>query len=401
MSAHADNPLLQSWDTPFELPPFDHIRPEHFPPAFDHAMDEHGPRSRRSPPRRTGRFREHDRGAGRSGRILTRIGRVFDNLTSSATNEALDAIDRDYAPRLAAHHTRIMLDAGLFARVDALYRDAIRSDWRRSSALLERYHLRFVRAGALLDPEQKARMAAITERLATFAHTVRPEVLHDEDEWRLVLDEADLAGLPEFARAAAAAAAAERGLAGKYVITLARASVEPFLAFSSRRDLRRTAYEAWAARGAHPGAHDNRPLIAEIMELRAEQARLLGYETYADFGSPMRWRKRRRPPSALLRQVWEPARRKAAARARRTGRGGAGGRAQRADCAMGLAVLCRKGANAGIRARRGRAETVFRARQHGPCRLRHGRAAVRHKLCRAARLQAVPPGRPRLRGARQ
>src|SRR5918911_1749021 len=116
----------------------------------------------------------------RSGRTLTRIGRVFDNLTSSATNPALDAIDRDYAPRLAALHT-------LFGQ----------------------------------------------------------NVLHDEDEWRLVLDEADLDGLPEFARAAASAAAAERGLAGKYVITLARASVEPFLSFSAHRDLRRTAYEAW------------------------------------------------------------------------------------------------------------------------------------------------------------
>ena len=122
----------------------------------------------------------------------------------------------------------------------------------------------------------------------------------------------ELDGLPEFARAAAAAAAAERGLAGKYVITLARASVEPFLAFSARRDLRRTAYEAWAARGAHPGAHDNRPLIGEIMRLRAEQARLLGYETYADYRLADAMAKTPEAAGALLRQVWEHARRKAA-----------------------------------------------------------------------------------------
>ena len=314
MSAPADNPLLQSWETPFELPPFDRIRPEHFPPAFDHAMDKHAAEIAAiaaSP--EPADFANTIEALERSGRLLTRIGRVFDNLTSSATNEALDAIDRDYAPRLAAHHTRIMLDAELFARVDALCRDCdtlgLAPDQRR---LLERYHLRFVRAGALLGPEQKARMAAITERLATLHTLFGQNVLHDEDDWCLVLDEADLAGLPEFARAAASAAAVERGLAGKYVITLARASVEPFLAFSSRRDLRRTAYEAWAVRGAHPGAHDNRPLIAEIMRLRAEQARLLGYETYADYRLADAMAKTPEAASALLRQVWEPARRKAA-----------------------------------------------------------------------------------------
>src|SRR3954453_18717925 len=285
VSAPADNPLLQSWNTPFELPPFDRIRPEHFPPAFGRAMDEHSAEiATIAAAPEPADFANTVEALERSGRLLTRIGRVFDNLTSSATNPALDAIDRDYAPCLAAHHTRILLDAALFARIDALYRvrDTLGLTLDQTR-LLERYHLRFVRAGALLDPAQKSRMAAITERLATLHTLFGQNVLHDEDDWRLVLDEADLTGLPEFARAAASAAAVERGLAGKYVITLARASIEPFLAFSSRRDLRRTAYEAWAARGAHPGAHDNRPLISEIMRLRAEQARLLGYQTYADF----------------------------------------------------------------------------------------------------------------------
>ena len=149
--------------------------------------------------------------------------------------------------------------------------------------LLERHHLRFVRAGALLGPEQKARMAAITERLATLHTLFGQNVLHDEREWRLVLDEADLDGLPDFARAAAAQAAEERGLAGRYVVTLARSSIEPFLTFSSRRDLRRTAHEAWTARGTHPGDADNTPLIREIMALRAEQARLLGYDNFAAY----------------------------------------------------------------------------------------------------------------------
>src|SRR3954467_15562710 len=119
----ADNPLLQSWETPFGLPPFDRIRPEHFPPAFDRAMIEHAAEiaaiaSRPKPADFANTIEALERG----GRTLTRIGRVFDNLTSSATNPALGAIDRDYAPRLAAHHTRLMLNPALFARIDALYR---------------------------------------------------------------------------------------------------------------------------------------------------------------------------------------------------------------------------------------------------------------------------------------
>ncbi len=159
MSANADNPLLQPWETPFGLPPFDRIRPEHFPPAFDHAMAEHEAEiaaiaAAPAPPD----FANTIEALERSGRALTRVGRVFHNLTSSATSEALDAIDRDYAPRLAAHHTRIMLDAALFARVDALYRAretlGLAPEQKR---LLERYHLRFVRAGALLDPRAEDR----------------------------------------------------------------------------------------------------------------------------------------------------------------------------------------------------------------------------------------------------
>src|SRR5438067_6230313 len=266
-----ENPFFESWNTPFELPPFERIRPEHFPPAFDRGMQEHIAEIDRiagmsEPPRFANTIEAFERSA----RLLRCVGRVFNNLTSSATNRELDAIDRDYAPKLAAHRSRIMLDPGLFARIDALWRERDRlglaPDQRR---LLERHHLNFVRAGALLSPAQKARMAEISERLASLHTLFGQNVLHDEDEWRLVLDENDLAGLPDFARATAAEAAKARGLDGHYAITLSRASVEPFLSFSARRDLRRTAHEAWTARGAHPGDHDNRKLIGEIMALRA------------------------------------------------------------------------------------------------------------------------------------
>src|SRR5438067_5604632 len=311
----AENPFFEDWTTPFELPPFDRIRPEQFPAAFDRGMEEHAAEiaaiAGNPEPRE---FANTIEAIERSGKTLNRVSRVFHNLTGSATNPKLDAIDRDYAPKLAAHYMRLALDPALFARIDALYRR--RAELGLSGEqmrLLERHHLRLVRSGALLGPEEKSRMAAITERLASLHTLFGQNVLHGEDEWQLVLDEADLDGLPDFARQAAAAAARERGRDGKYAITLARASVEPFLTFAARRDLRETAGRAWAARGEHQGEHDNRPLIGEIVTLRAEQARLLGYPNYAAYRLDDTMAQTPEAAARLLQEVWEPATRKAAA----------------------------------------------------------------------------------------
>src|SRR5882672_396494 len=163
-----DNPFFEAWTTPFGLPPFDRIRPEHFPPAFDRGMTEHNAEiaaitSGAAPPS----FAHTIEALERSGRLLDRVSRVFFNLDASNTNEALEAIARDYAPRLARHRMRIALDEGLFARIADLYaRRATLALAEDQLRLLERYHLRLVRSGALLDPAQKARMAALTERLA-------------------------------------------------------------------------------------------------------------------------------------------------------------------------------------------------------------------------------------------
>src|SRR3954452_7458643 len=145
-----ENPFFETWNTPFELPPFDRIRPEHFPPAFDRGMAEHGADiaaiagSGEAPD-----FANTVEALERSGRLLRQVGRVFNNLTSSATSEALDAIDRDYAPKLAAHRIKIMLDPALFARVDALWRERDRMGLAPDQyRLLERHHLNFVRSGA-------------------------------------------------------------------------------------------------------------------------------------------------------------------------------------------------------------------------------------------------------------
>jgi peptidyl-dipeptidase Dcp len=309
------NPLFETWTTPFGVPPFDRIKPEHFPPAFDRAMDEElADISAITSSSEPASFANTIEALERSGKLLNTVGDLFHNLNSSATNKEIDAIARDYAPKLAAHRSKIALDPALFERIDALYQKretlGLAPDQLR---LLERYHTRFVRAGALLRPAEKARMSEITARMATLHTHFGQNVMFDEDEWRLALDEGDLAGLPGFARNAAAEAARERGLDGKYVITLSRSSVEPFLTFSARRDLRETAYRAWVQRGEHDGEHDNAPLIAELLALRQEQARLLGYDTYAAYRLDDTMAKTPEAAEHLLAQVWEPAKHKAAA----------------------------------------------------------------------------------------
>src|SRR5579872_1227963 len=309
-----NNPLFEDWATPFGLPPFDRIRPEHFPPALDRGMDEEAAEiaaltGSSEPPSFANTIEALERG----GRLLNTVSDLFHNLNSSATNKEIDAIARDYAPKLAAHRSKIALDPALFARIDALYRQretlGLAADQLR---LLERYHLRFVRAGALLGPAEKARMAEIQTRMASLHTHFGQNVLFDEDEWRLVLNEDELDGLPGFARDAAAAAAKEHGLDGQYVITLSRSSVEPFLTFSARRDLREAAYRAWVERGEHQGEHDNAPLIAELLSLRQEQARLLGYGSYAAYRLDDTMAKTPDAAEHLLEQVWTPAKQRAA-----------------------------------------------------------------------------------------
>ncbi|MBI0434657.1 M3 family metallopeptidase [Roseomonas sp. KE0001] len=307
------NPLLAPWTTPFGLPPFDRILPEHFPPAFEAAMAEHLEEIAAigADPAEPD-FANTIEALQRSGRALARVGNVFGNLVVSQGGEALEALDRALSPRLARHGMTVSLDPAVFRRVDRLWRRrdrlALEEDQRR---LLERAHLGFLRAGAALDEAAKARLTAISARLAELHTAFGQNVLHDEKSWSLPLEEADLEGLPDFLRAGAAEAAAERGLPG-HVITLGRALIEPFLTFSPRRDLRRAAYRAWIARGTHPGPQDNRPLIPEILALRAERARLLGAADFATFRLSDSMAGTPEAAEALLAEVWEPAKARAA-----------------------------------------------------------------------------------------
>jgi peptidyl-dipeptidase Dcp len=311
------NPFLAPWNTPFGVPPFDRIRPEHFPPAYERAMADHAAEiaaiaGSNAPPD----FANTIEALERSGRLLGQVHAVFSNLVASHGGEALQEIERDMAPRYAQHMSQLYLNGDLFRRIDILAgkRNELGLDpvQRR---LLERTHLGFVRNGAALGTADKARMAEITGRLATLHTAFGQNVLHDEKDWQLVLASADLDGLPDFVVAGARQAAIERGLKSGWVVTLSRSLIEPFLSFCPRRDLRQIAYAAWIARGEHPGPHDNRVLIPEILALRAERARLLGYATYADFRLADTMAGTPDAVGKLTTEVWTAAKRKAATEA--------------------------------------------------------------------------------------
>src|SRR5215467_3957927 len=315
-SEAGDNPLLAEWRGPFGVAAFGRIKPEHFRPAFARAFAAHAAEvaaiaGNADAPT----FANTIDALESSGEALTRAVDVFDLLAGAHTNDAILAVERELAPFKAKHWDRILMDEALFGRIDALYRTrerlALSAEQRR---VLERYHLKFTRAGAALDAAAKARLADINERLATLGTTFSQNVLSDEQSYTLVLDgEDDLTGLPDFVRAAARAAAEERGLAGKHAVTTSRSSVEPFLQFSARRDLREKIFRAWIARGDCGGGNDNKAIIAEMVALRAERARLLGYATFAHYRLDDTMAKTPQAVRALLERVWAPGRRRALA----------------------------------------------------------------------------------------
>lgn len=304
------NPLLLPWTGPYGLPPFAEVRPAHFEPAFTHAMREHmAELDAIAADARPADFDNTLAAFDRSGALLFRIHRLFDNLCASHTSPELQSVQRALAKPLAAHHSAIYLHAGVFARVQFVFEQREQLDLTPEQArLLERVQLDFVRAGAQLPAEKQRAAAEVMQKLAAACTAFAQNVLHDETTWTLALEgELDLPGLPEFVRAAARSAADERGRHGAHVITLSRSLIVPFLTYSERRDLRELAWRAWTTRGEHAGEHDNRPLIAEIMSLRAQLARLHGCESYADYALVDRMAREPAAVNRLLDDVWDRA----------------------------------------------------------------------------------------------
>ncbi len=304
------NHLTTDWTGPYGLPSFAAVTPDQFRPAFDAALGAHRAEiDAIAADKAAPDFANTIEALERAGGLLERVSSLFWVLAEADTSDALEEVERDVSPLLARHWNAIHLDAGLFRRIASLYdrRNSLKLD-AEQRRVIERYHTEFTRAGAALAKPEQGKLAAISERLASLGTQFGQNLLADEKAWALVLDESDLAGLPDFAKDDAKAAAQERGHPGKYAITLSRSSIESFLQFSSRRDLREKAFSAWIARGENGGATDNRAIVAEIVKLRAERATLLGFKTFADFKLDDQMAKTPANARELLDNVWGRAR---------------------------------------------------------------------------------------------
>ena len=308
------NPLLAPWTTPFEIAPFAEISDADFAPALEEALAAHAAEiaaiaENAEPPD----FANTVEALEAAGEGLDKVLGVFFTVAGADSNPEREALQRDFSPRLAAHFAEISANKALFARVAAVWEGREALDLTEEQArVLMLTHRGFVRSGAALEGAAEARMKEIKGRLATLGTDFTQNLLADERDWFMALSEADLEGLPGFVVDAARAAGAEKD-AGGPVVTLSRSLIVPFLQFSPRRDLRQKAYLAWAARGAGGGKTDNRAIAGEILTLREERARLLGFDTFADYKLETEMARTPGAVRDLLMSVWAPAKARAEA----------------------------------------------------------------------------------------
>ena len=306
------NPLLSEWKTPFDVPPFDQIKPAHYLPAFKTAIAQHDAEVAaiaKNPKAPT--FANTIEALEASGETLDKVNGVFGNLTSSKTSDELQAIDREVSPLLAAHRDDILLSDALFLRVKTVWESRAKLKLAPDQGkLLENTWKEFVRGGALLSKEQKERFRAINAELASLTVRFGDDVLQATNAYRLVIDvPADLAGLPEPLVAAGAAAAKQAGLEGKWVFTLHQMPGDrSILQYAENRDLRRQFFDAYVSRCDHGDSLDNKAVLSRIVALRAERAQLLGYKTHADYVLDENMAKTPDQVYGLLARLWTPAR---------------------------------------------------------------------------------------------
>ena len=302
------NPLLANWEGPFDgVPAFDKVTPELFGPAFEKGIAERQAEvDAIAANKAAANFENTIAAMERAGRTLDRVENVFGVMTSNMNSDAYQALDAEWSPKLAAAADKINFNEALFKRVEAVYgkRSKLAPDRQR---LVKRYYDGFVRRGAKLSAENKEKMAAINQELASLFTEFGNKVLADENTWTVLASKKDLAGLPDSVIASAKAAADQRGLKGKWAIVNTRSSVAPFLAFSDRRDLREKVWRAFVNRGDNGDANDTNAAITRIVKLRAERAKLLGYPTHADWRMSDTMAKSPAKAMDLMMRVWKPA----------------------------------------------------------------------------------------------
>lgn len=302
------NPLLANWSTPFGIAPFADISDDDFAPALEQALAAHNAQieaiaSNTDAPT----FANVIEALETPCKPLEQVLSVFFSVAGADSNPTREALQREFSPKLAAHFSAITANKALYQRVKTLWEQRDSLDLNDEQArVLMLTHRGFVRGGAALEGADDTRMQEIKSRLATLGTQFTQNLLADERDWFMELSEDDLEGLPEFVIAAARAAGEEKGADGP-VVTLARSIITPFLQFSPRRDLRKTAFEAWAARGANGGETDNRAIAAEVLALREERAKLLGYKNFATYKLETEMAETPEAVRGLLMDVWAPA----------------------------------------------------------------------------------------------
>ncbi len=300
---------LVTWDGPLGLPDFGRISDDDFATAFDAALAAHDAQieaiaSNPQPPTIDNTLAALEL----AGKPLGRVSAIFWCKAGADTNDTIQALERAISPRMARHYSAIGMNERLFARIDVLHAGAGELGLDPETArVLDLAWKGFVRSGAKLGPEEKKRLATINEELASLGARYGQNVLADERAWALFLDEGDLGGLPASLRRSMAEAAASRGHDGRFAVTLSRSIMEPFLTFSDRRDLREKAFRAFVSRGETAGDGDNRPIVAQMLRLRSEKAKLLGYASYAALKLDSTMAKTPEAVAGLLDPVWEKA----------------------------------------------------------------------------------------------
>ncbi|MGB7528485.1 M3 family metallopeptidase [Sphingobacterium cellulitidis] len=304
------NPLLAKYETNFEVPPFDLIKDEHFRPAYKEALKVHNAEIdsilKIDEP---ANFANTILALENAGQLLTRVATVFNNLNSANTNDSIQAIAKELAPVLSAHRDEINMNPELFKRVKTVYDARANAGLdAEDQKLLEETYKGFVRSGANLKDEDKEKLKKINSELSVLSTQFGQNLLAETNAFELVVDkEEDLAGLPKELKAAAAAAAKEKGKEGKWLFTLQNPSVMPFLQYADNRELRKKIWEAYQLKGNNDNDSDTKEILVKIANLRLEKAKLLGYSSHAAYVLEESMAENPANVNALLNKIWTPA----------------------------------------------------------------------------------------------
>jgi peptidyl-dipeptidase Dcp len=307
--AENGNPFFNEYKTPFGVPPFESIKPEHYMPAFTQGMADSKKEIEviiNNPEKPT--FENTIVAMDEAGELLSKVSYVFFNQAGMATNEKLQKIQSEVSPLLAAHGDEISLNPKVFARVKAVYDNKEKFNLNIEQLfILENQYKGFIRNGANLANDKKETLKAINQKLSGLQVQFNQNLLAETNGFQLFLDKKDLAGLPESVVAAGAAAAKEAGKEEKYLYTVHRPSMYPFITYSTRRDLREKLYKGYINRANNNNDNDNKTIVAEIFKLRAERANLLGYKTHAHLTLEPRMAGTPDKAIELLNKIWSAA----------------------------------------------------------------------------------------------